>query len=140
MDLLKKSLLASFAVLAPIQMVLVTVGVLVLVDLITGIWAAIKKSQRVSSAAMRRTVSKMLIYQIAVITGYLLGHYILDDIIPIAKIVAGVIGMVEFKSILENSSIIVGEDIVSLIMSKLGSNNDNAEKPLPKKKKPTKKR
>lgn len=121
---LNKVALASLAALAPIKMVMITVGVLIMADLVTGIWAALKRGEKVSSAAMRRTVSKMFIYQLAVICGFMLETYILDGIVPVAKIVAGVIGMVEFKSILENSNHIVGGDLFKIIIAKLGSDND----------------
>lgn len=124
MDWLKKLLVASAAALAPIQTVLATVGILLLVDLVTGIWAAAKRKEKLSSAVMRRTISKMVVYQLAVISGFLLEHYILDGVIPISKIVAGVIGMVEFTSILENSNTIVGGNVFRSILRKLGSEND----------------
>jgi hypothetical protein len=97
-------------------------------DLVTGIWAALKRGEKVSSAAMRRTVSKIFIYQLAVVSGFMLETYILEGILPVAKIVAGVIGMVEFKSILENSNHIVGGDIFKLVIQKLGSENDSNKK------------
>lgn len=125
---LSKLFLASLAALAPIHMVMITVGVLILADLTTGIWAAIKRGEKVSSAAMRRTISKIFIYQLAVVTGFMLETYILDSVLPVAKIVAGVIGMVEFKSILENSNHIVGGDIFRIIIQKLGSDNDPKKK------------
>ena len=77
---------------------------------------------------MRRTISKIFIYQLAVVTGFMLETYILDSVLPVAKIVAGVIGMVEFKSILENSNHIVGGDIFRIIIQKLGSDNDPKKK------------
>ena len=126
---LVKLFLASLAALAPIHMVMITVGTLITVDLVTGIWAAIKRGDKVQSSAMRRTISKVLIYQLAVITGFMLETYILGGIIPVSKIVAGVIGMVEFKSILENSNHIVGTDIFKLVIQKLGSDNDPKNKP-----------
>lgn len=121
---LNKLGIASLAALAPIKMVLITVGVLIMADLITGIWAAKKRGEKISSAAMRRTISKMLVYQLSVICGFMLEVYILDSIIPVSKIVAGVIGMVEFTSILENSNSIVGQDIFSTVLKRLGSDND----------------
>lgn len=111
-------------VLAPIHAVMISVGVLVIADLITGIWAAIKRGEKVRSAAMRRTISKMLIYQIALITGFIFERYILEDLIPMTKIVASVIGMVEIKSIFENLNTIYGSDLFKVILSKLGSEND----------------
>lgn len=125
---LNKVALASLAALAPIKMVMITVGILIMADLVTGIWAALKRGEKVSSAIMRRTVSKIFIYQLAVICGFMLETYILDGIVPVAKIVAGVIGMVEFKSILENSNHIVGGDIFKLVIQKLGSDNDTKKK------------
>lgn len=119
-----KILLASLAALAPIKMVMITVGFLIFGDLVTGMWAAHKRGEKISSAAMRRTISKIFVYQLSIISGFLLETYILDHVLPIAKIVAGVIGMVEFKSILENSNTIVGGDIFKTILSKLGSDND----------------
>lgn len=126
---LSKLFIASLAALAPIHMVMITVGFLIFADLVTGIWAALKRGEKVSSAALRRTVSKIVIYQLAVISGFLLETYLIDGLMPVAKIVAGVIGMVEFKSILENSNHIVGGDLFKLVIQKLGSDNDPKIKP-----------
>jgi membrane glycosyltransferase len=136
MEWLKKIALVCTAALAPIKMMLIAVGLLVIFDLVTGMWAARRRGETLKSSAMRRTISKMLIYQLTVISGFLLETYLLDGLIPVAKLVAGVIGMVEFKSILENASTIAGEDIVNLVMSKLGSDNDpKVIKPAKKKSK-----
>lgn len=128
MDWLKKVLIVSLSVLAPIKMIIITVGFLILADLITGVCASAKLKEKISSAVMRRTISKMLVYQLAIISGFMLETFILDNVLPITKIVAGVIGMVEFKSILENSNKIVGEDIFKAILIKLGSDNDKSKK------------
>jgi len=124
MEWLKKLLVASAAVLAPIQMVLITVGALITIDLITGILASMKRGNPIRSAVMRRTITKMLVYQLTVISGFLLETYILGGSVPITKILGSVIGMVEFKSILENANIIADGDIIKGIISKLGSDND----------------
>ena len=115
---------ATIAALAPIQAVMISVGVIIMLDLITGIWAAVKRKEKIESAALRRTVSKFLIYQLAVISGFVVQHYMLGDIMPTSNVVAGVIGIVELKSILENSNTIVGMDIFSALIAKLGSDND----------------
>lgn len=127
-EFLVKSCIAVGAILAPIKMVMITVGVLIVADLVTGIWAAHKRGEKINSAAMRRTISKIFVYQLSVITGFLLETYILGNSVPISKIVAGVIGMVEFKSVLENSDTIIGENIYSMILKKLGSDNDKIKK------------
>lgn len=120
---LSKLFVACLAALAPIHTVMITVGVLILADLVTGILAAVKRGDKISSAAMRRTISKMFVYQLTVICGFLLETNLLDGALPVAKIVAGVIGMVEFKSVLENVNAITGQDIMKSILQKLGSDN-----------------
>lgn len=124
MDFLKGISVAVIAVFAPIQAIIISVGVLVIVDMITGIWAAIKQDKKITSAGLRRTVSKFVIYQVAILSGFLVEHYLGGDIIPIVKIIGGVIGMVEFKSILENANVINGDDVFKSILQKLGSQND----------------
>jgi holin family protein len=126
---LVKIFVASLAALSPIHTVMIAVGVLIFADLLTGMLAAIKKGEKLSSAAMRRTISKMLVYQLTVICGFLLETYLIDGLIPVAKIVAGVIGMVEFKSVLENVNVITGQNIMQSILEKLGSDNDPSNKP-----------
>jgi Bacteriophage holin family len=122
-DWLLALFLSALSVLAPIKPMLITVGILILMDAVTGIYAAYKRKEPISSAAMRRTVSKLLVYQGVVISGFLLELNLLDHLIPVAKLVAGAIGVVEFKSILENSNSIMGVDIFKSIIDKLGSDN-----------------
>lgn len=121
---------AIAAVLAPIKMLMISVGFLIIADLITGIWAAKKRSESIKSAAMRRTISKILIYQLAVISGFLVEKYMLEELIPISKIVASVIGLVELKSILENSNYILGYDIFKSVINRLGSENDKLKQEI----------
>lgn len=126
--LIKDGLLAIVAVLAPIKPVLIVVGVLIFADLLLGMVAAKKRGESITSAAMRRTISKMLIYQTAIITGFLCEKYLIGDLLPISKLVTAVIGLVEFKSILENSNEINGEPIFKLLIDRLGSENDKLSK------------
>jgi len=122
---LGKLSIAVMAALAPIKPVMITVGILILSDLITGIWAAKKRGETITSAALGRTVSKMVVYQTAVVTGFLLQKYLLADAIPIVNIVGGIIGMVEFKSFIENANTIIEGDIFKDILKKLSSKNDS---------------
>ena len=126
-EFLLKLLTVAIAILAPIKAVMIAVGVLVIADMITGVWAAIKRSEKITSAGFRRTVSKLVIYQIAIITGFVVEHYLVDGSIPIVKIIGGVIGLVELKSVLENANSISGTDIFQLILNRLGSQNDIKE-------------
>lgn len=123
-NFITKVIVLVFIILAPIKAVMLTVGFLIFVDLFSGIWAAYKRQETITSAALRRTISKMVIYQIAVISGFLIEQYLFQGTLPVSKIVAGFIGIVEFKSILENSNTILGTDVFKLLIQKLGSKND----------------
>lgn len=123
-DYLISTGLVLMAVFAPIKPLLAACGFLIVADMITGMWAAKRRGEAISSASMRRSVSKMVIYQMAIMSGFVLEHYMLDNLVPVSKIVGGVIGLVEFKSVLENASVIAGKDLVQLVKEKLGSKND----------------
>ncbi len=123
MSWLKGLALAAIAALAPIHAVMISVGVLICLDTIMGILAARKRKEPITSAELRRTVSKMIIYQIAIISGFLVQHYMLGDILPIVKLAAGAIGLVEIKSILENADEINGSPLFTSLVKYLGSQN-----------------
>lgn len=130
-ELAKNTTVSVLAIFAPIKMVILTVGVLILADLITGIWAAKKRNEKITSAALGRTVVKMAVYQTVIITGFLLQTNLLENLIPVVNIVGSVIGMVEFKSLIENSNTILGMDLFSEVLAKLGSKNLSLPKPQP---------
>lgn len=123
-DWLTHLAIATLAALSPIKPVMVTTLVLIFADLIFGIWAAKKRGEAITSAGLRRTVTKLLVYQICIIAAFLVQTYMTGDIIPLVKLVAGMIGLVEIKSILEGSKDILGMDLFQEIIKKLGSTND----------------
>jgi hypothetical protein len=48
----------------------------------------------------------------------------IDSILPISKLVSGIIGVVELKSLMENLNTIHGSDLFKSVIEKLGSIND----------------
>lgn len=130
MNWLKTLGLSVLAVFAPIKMVIISVGVVIFADMFFGIWAAHKRGEKITSAAMRRTITKMFTYQGAILTGYLGETYLLSEIIPVVKLISGIIGLVEIKSLLENISEISGLNFKSVIKM-LGSDNDKDSNPNP---------
>lgn len=116
--------LTIIAALTPIHAIMITVGVLIFTDLFLGIYAAHKRNEPIKSSAMRRTISKILVYQTVIITGFLCETYLLKGFIPISQIAAAAIGLVEMTSILENANSINGESIFKKLIEKLGSDND----------------
>jgi len=124
MKYLEHVMVGVVAALAPIKATMLTVGILIVIDLITGIMAARKRGEKITSAALRRTVTKCLVYQTAVVTGFLVEKYLAYDLVPVSKIIGGLIGSVELKSCLENLNTINGNNIFKDLLEKLGSKND----------------
>ena len=117
-----KIAIATLAVLAPIKALLIATGAVIFIDLITGVWRAIKAKEAISSSIMRRTVTKFLVYQFAIITAFIIQTFLAPEI-PMTKLVSSVIGLVEAKSILENLNDIYGTDVFKKLLEKLGSDN-----------------
>jgi phage-related holin len=120
--------LSVLAVFAPIKALIIITIVIIFADLITGILAARKKGEKISSAGLRRTVTKLCIYLTAICLGFLVEHFMIGDILPISKIIAGLISCVEFKSILENLDALNDSSIFKKLIDKLGSINDQVIK------------
>jgi hypothetical protein len=97
------------------------VAVLVALDMVCGIWAAYKRGEKITSAQMRHSVTKIIIYELALIVAFIAETYLLSDFIPITRIIAAAIGSSELKSLYENMSEISGDDLLKLAISKLSA-------------------
>lgn len=117
------AVVACVAYLSPIHAMLVVVGFLIFGDMVLGVWAAVKRGEEIRSSRLRDTVSKMFIYHLVLILGFLVQKDMFNDLIPVVKLSATVIGMVEIKSVFENASEILGRPIFKDLISKLGSKN-----------------
>lgn len=115
--------LAIFCVLAPVSPVLATALILVVVDLLTGVVAAKKKGEVINSRGLRRSVTKLFIYEIALMVAFLAGQYLLMEL-PVLKIVASMIGLTELRSVFENLSVISDEPVIKLLVGKLGGTEE----------------
>ncbi len=125
-------LISTVAVFAPVKALLLVTGILIFSDLISGMLSARKTGQAITSAGMRRTVTKIAVYNAAIMLSFLTEKYMLDGFLPLSKIAAGLISVVELKSILENLDKINGNPIFSTLIIKLGSINDVSKIELPK--------
>lgn len=117
-------LLSSLTYISPIVPILLTVGLLIFVDTILGVWASIKKQERFTSARAGRVISKMFVYQMVLLTLYVVEKNIAGDWIAIVRIAAGAIAIVEVTSILENSGTILGQPVFKFLINKLGSKSN----------------
>lgn len=86
---------------------MLTIAFLIVVDFITGAYASVKNNIPISSERIGHTISKFFIYNLVVLSAFLLEKYIVEEI-PFQRIIAGFIAIAEIKSILENFNKIYG--------------------------------
>lgn len=123
-EYLTATVISIAAIFSPIKELIIVTILLIFVDLISGILAARKRGNKINSAGLRRTFTKFTVYMTGICIGYLVEHYMLDGFIPVAKIAAGLISVVEMKSVLENLDTINGNPVFTALIKKLGSVND----------------
>jgi len=114
------------AIFAPIQAVLITTMVLIGIDFVTGIVAAKKRGEVITSSGFRRTISKLVVYELALVVGFLAERYMMP-MLPVCKMVSSLIALTEIKSIYENLDSASGGDLLKSIVSKIGSDNGRRE-------------
>ena len=107
MDRVVKFTFWLLALLSPVNGVMVTMVFLILVDFITGAYAAIKNHIPIRSSRIGHTISKFFIYNLVILAAFFLEKHIVKEV-PFLKIIAGFIAITEIKSILENYNEIYG--------------------------------
>ena len=108
-----------FAFFLPISGILLMIGVLIVIDTITGIWKAKKLGEKITSRKLSSIISKLALYEVTVIMFFLIDKFILNDIIltffsvpfMLTKIVALVLSSIEVMSINESYKQIYHLDI-----------------------------
>jgi hypothetical protein len=116
--------MSIITVFLPIKATLVAVMALTVIDLASGLWAASKRGEPITSSGLKRTIIKIFVYEAVVMLGYITEQYLTGDIIPLVKILAGYIGITELKSVLENIKDISGLDIIKSLINKLAQQQD----------------
>ena len=110
------------AALMPIKPLILLVGVCISLDTFFGIYRAIKQRKKITSRALSEVISKMALYEFALILFYFIDSIILNDIAKsftpvdlfITKMVAAVLVSVEVLSILENIKLATGHDFIGM--------------------------
>lgn len=124
---LKLFFLSILAIFAPIKGAIITVGVLIFSDFILGVLASRTRKEEFTSEKMRRTISKMLIFEACLILAFITEVYLIGGIIPISKIAAGYIGLVEFQSIVENLNEINGSPVFVRLLSLINKKQEDID-------------
>jgi uncharacterized membrane protein len=104
--------------LMPIQPFLILILALVFSDLITGLMAARKRIEKITSLGLRRTVNKLLIYFVAILCSEGMRIVFLGNI-PFTYFFALAISAAEFKSVLENVENATGVSGLNELLKKL---------------------
>lgn len=122
-------LLVSFmAVISPAIPLLLTVGFLVVVDFIFAIYRQWKQDpSKITSRKMGNTISKLTTYTLAILSIFFLEKYILLGALPITKIAAGLICVVELKSIDESFFILHKYSLWSKIIAVIKRGESNTK-------------
>lgn len=97
------------AMIAPIGPLLITIGFLIAIDFVFGIYKAFVRNEEITSRKMGNTISKSFMYSLAVIALWLIERNIIPDVgFSLSKIGAAMIAIVEVKSIDESFKGIFG--------------------------------
>ncbi len=113
-------LIAITAILTPAVPIIIFTGVLIFSDTATGIWAAMKRKEKITSRALGRTATKIVLYSAVILLTF--GFEVFFpalQYVHMGQIASGYICLVELKSIYENVSVITGLDIWSHLVGKI---------------------
>lgn len=111
-----------FAFITPLAPMLLLIGCLLLSDVFTAMWRDKLAKKPLHSKAMGKTVTKMILYMIAVLLAH--GMETVFGLLPFVSITGGYVCLVEFKSNLENISEATGIDLWNAIKNKIDSLRD----------------
>lgn len=126
LDTIKKLGFSILTILAPIQAAIITVFVLVLIDFITGIMASRKQGLPITSARLRDSVVKMLVYQSTIILAFVIETYLVKGI-PLTNIASSYVGLVELISLNENIEIASGKKLLAGLISQFKKKEDSKD-------------
>lgn len=121
-----KTIQAAFAVvlaflaahLMPVAHFIAGAFFFLLVDFVSGVWAAKKKGNKITSQGFRKTITKFVFYSLAIICSVVLQDMFTKEMFPKLDLVywiAGFICLTEFKSIIENIGVITEINIYDAI-------------------------
>lgn len=119
--MITRACLSILAVFAPIQGIVLAALFLIVCDLMTGVWAARKRGETITSLGLRRTIVKLLVYETAIVLGFVAQHFLMEDLIPLTNIIGTYIGLTELTSAYENLDSISGGGLLKAIITKLGN-------------------
>ncbi len=118
--LLKSIFVACVTFFLPIFPSMIAVGILILIDTLTGIIAAKKTGETITSKKMGGCITKSIVYQLLIISAHLCETFLFAQI-PFVKISLAFLAMTEFTSVNENIHKSTGKSALTLFKSILDS-------------------
>lgn len=123
-----KFIVWCFAVyLLPTYELIGVVLFLLIIDMITGIWKALKIGEPITARKLGETVTKMVLYMFGIVCAYVIEHNIAFEAIKVMLIFSTLISVREFKSIIENIERITGTKIWQFIVNQVTNLLPNKE-------------
>ena len=119
----KLKISSLFAVIAafllPIKAIMITVGLAILADTVVGIYKSKKKGEKITSRKLSQVVSKIFLYQGAIVLFFCIEKFILVDFIVLftgiplflTKLVGALMVFIEVQSISESIESLTGKSI-----------------------------
>ena len=117
-----------FAFFAPIHKLMGLTTALIAIDFITGLVAALKTKQAITSSRLARSIVKLAVYGVALCTCHIIETYFVAEL-PIVRMLTALIGLTEATSIFENLNLASGQNLLSLLLSQLKQAQDKNETP-----------
>jgi phage-related holin len=113
--------------LAPLNLVFLTTGFFIVIDFIMGITRAFKMGESITSRKMANTLYKLIVYNILILTTYILDVYIMKFNLGLVNLITTYLIFVEFKSIDESSKKMFQISIYDKVVSQL-TRKENTDK------------
>ena len=102
---------------SPAIPLLASIGFFVFADFITGVLAARKRGEEINSKRARQTIPKGLGYMLAIMTAHVFEEHFVQGL-EVMKIVAGLIAVIEMKSLDENIKDLTGKSLFNQFVKK----------------------
>lgn len=128
----KVAMAAVIAYMAPAHDLLIGMGVLIFIDLLTGVYKAVRNQgfRTLSARGFRSTADKMVLYPVGIVAAYVLEIHWMPEL-PVMRISTAWFAITETKSIFENLGSILGIDAWAAIWPRIKDYFDNIGKPKP---------
>lgn len=119
---------ASIAsIFVPIKAMAIAALCITILDLILGVSAALKQKLPITSSGLKQTLIKIFVYEMALILGFIIQTYLMQNSMPLTNLIATLIGCTELKSVAENLEIISGQPFLQALITIISNKQRNPE-------------